>query len=548
MTPNRRALLLLLVIAVALASCGGGSGSGAPVAGTGTVRVALTDTPSYAFDNVWITVRAAWFNQSETAPFDASSSGWIRFPLAAPVTLNLAALSGDNNLVTVFDGVSLPAGTYRQILLFLEPTESAPAASAAAKGLRFNNQVDAGTLHAALRVPNAAQGIRVARTIAVAKGSLTRLAIDFDIGRDVVPFVRGTAREFLLQPRPNSFDLDNAGAIVGFVDNVAARDNTAQFEVLAEQFDAAAGARVVRRSAAVDNATGRFVLYPLPPGPTGAQRYDVVIRGIGRRTAIVGLVPVTAGTTPASGATVLGTAAAPIPMPSATDYRIAAAMTATTGALAKFYQDVSGTGYIVRHANFDPLSGTIADFPLAAGQVGLGTFAPGGGAITLSPTSPDGGDGTYRLVAEAALCTPSAAPTGGVAVTQALALNVFTVPGLDPAAPAVPAGVGVTATMPTGQGVGPMDNVIVFATFGGTILNVQPLGAMSDGASAANTVQNLPGGSAGTRFAQAAYGISAYGWTTGADNVLRIGTPDTLARPQDGPVAVTITLQKVTVQ
>ncbi len=544
MKMNRRAAILVLLIAFASSACSGKLEETT----AGTVTVALTDSPSYAFDNVWVTVRAVWFHKVGSAPFDNTATGWVRFTLANGMTVNLAALSGDNNVVTVFNSLSLGTGTYQQMLLFLEPTENALTPSAADAGLHFNNQVDNGALHAALRVPNAAQGIRVAdRSIQVDNGALVRLAIDFNVGRDVLPFDRGTVQEFLLQPRPVSFDLGNAGAIVGFIDNTAAADNAAFFEVLAQQVDTTLGARVVRRAAAVDNATGKFVLYPLVPTTTTTPRYDVVIRGIGRRTAIVTSIPVTAGTTPVSGATLLGSSASPITMDNAIlpDFRIAATISATSGALANFYQDVSGTGFVIRQANFHPLTGTISNFALAGDQVGVRGFVSSGAAITLVPTTPDGGLGTYRLIAEAPLFNASDSPGGGAPVIPSSVFSPVAITGLSPAAPAVSTNIGVAVGVPLT--VVPMDNLVVFATFGGTILNAQSLGLVTGptlpGSPLINAIFNLPGGTSTSQFALASYGVSAYGWRTSIDNVLRIGPVNLLAKPQTGDVSVAFTLQ-----
>ncbi len=547
MRTKRRAATLLLFTLFALSSCGGGSSGPAAPAGTGNVSVYLTDAPSYAFDNVWVTVSQVWFNPSDTAPFDnTTGTGWVRFTVPG-VTINLAALSGDNNVIRVFDNLALAEGTYRQMLLFLEPTENGRTASADNAGLLFNNQVDAGTLHAALRVPNAAQGIRVAGTFTVTAGALLRLAVDLNIGRDVLPFNRGVVKEFLLQPRPAVFDLDNAGAIVGFIDNVTAADNTVLLEVLAEQFTAGQSAHVVRRAAAVDNATGKFVLYPLAPTTTG-QLYDIVIRGIGRRTVIVTGVPVTTGTTPADNATNLGTSAKPITMDNAAtpDFRIAATITATSGALGTFHQ-ILGTDppYVVRQANFDPLSGTIADFPLSSDQINSSVFSVGafnGGTIVFSqvPTTPT--NGSYFLVAESPLYTASGFPAPlNPNVTTSTIFSPVVITGLTPALPAVPTIVNINAALQAADL--PLDNLVLFATYGGTILNARAV--LSVAASpVADSIVNLPGGAAGAPFSAATYGISAYGWRTSGDNVLRIAPPDKLARTQTGDATVSFTMQR----
>lgn len=91
-----------------------------------------------------------------------------------------------------------------------------------------------------------------------------------------------------------------------------------------------------------------------------------------------------------------------------------------------------------------------------------------------------------------------------------------------------------------------MDNVVIFATFGGTILNALSLGPVGDPPTINNAISNLPGGTAGATFSMASYGVSAYGWRTSVDNTLRIGSPVALARPQSGAASVSFTIQKVT--
>lgn len=92
-----------------------------------------------------------------------------------------------------------------------------------------------------------------------------------------------------------------------------------------------------------------------------------------------------------------------------------------------------------------------------------------------------------------------------------------------------------------------MDNVILFATFGGTILNVRPLGSVPGGTSVPNAIASLPGGLSGSPFTQGSYGVSAYGWRTGGtDNVLRIATPAGTADLRTGNATVNITMMNVT--
>ena len=124
------------------------------------------------------------------------------------------------------------------------------------------------------------------------------------------------------------------------------------------------------------------------------------------------------------------------------------------------------------------------------------------------------------------------------------------VKGLKPSAPAtsnaittpLPAGITVPRT------VAPLDNLVVFATHGGTIVNARSLGPVSaTGAVVPYSIAPLPGGQAGAIFPLAIYGVSAYGWRTGGtDNVLRIVDPAATADLRSGDAIVNINMVNVT--
>ncbi|HSA77675.1 MAG TPA: DUF4382 domain-containing protein, partial [Nitrospirota bacterium] len=82
------ALVLILAIFI-LHACGGGGGGGSATA-TGVATVSLTDAPG-DYEHVYITVQNIWFHTSNTAGPD--DSGWQRYPLFTPVTVDVIALS-----------------------------------------------------------------------------------------------------------------------------------------------------------------------------------------------------------------------------------------------------------------------------------------------------------------------------------------------------------------------------------------------------------------------------------------------------------------------
>jgi len=80
-------VFMLILSLLTLFACGGGGG-GAPA--TGGATVSLTDAPG-DYDHVYVTVRDIWFHSSDAAGPD--DGGWRRYPLAAPVTVDLLTLS-----------------------------------------------------------------------------------------------------------------------------------------------------------------------------------------------------------------------------------------------------------------------------------------------------------------------------------------------------------------------------------------------------------------------------------------------------------------------
>lgn len=505
----RLPVLSLLLSLTALWACGVGSA----ITQEGAVRVRLsgTATGEGGIDNAWVTVRAVRFHRLDTAePEDPDWVGW-RFPDGGTVTLNLAALRG-GALRTVFPDFSLPAGRYRQAMLFLEPTraDNDVLPSARAAGLRYNNQVDRATGPSPLRVPDAGRGIRLPGAFEVREDEVLDLAIDLDIGHDAVRVLRGAAEEYILKPLPRVFDLSRAGAIVGRVDAAAAADNSAFLEFRAEQPDGAF--RVVRRTSALADNTGRFVLYPLEPG-----RYDVVLGGRNRRTVIVRNVAVFQGGTPDSGAANLGT----IPMPAGTEYRVDVSVS-PAGSRVHFYQRLPNdpVPYEVRIRHVDPFTGRLPDnLFLPAGHPRAGNYVSSGGTISffdnlaldnaLQPLA-----GAFQAVAAA----PLHDRIGPVQVTPADDNLILTFGRLPPSAPALPCSAqGQISMSAPGLGLG---NGILFAVRGGQIVDRLDVSARMGDNGGPWLLGGLPGGSALSAFPQGVYGIDTLGWS---DNALAAG-------------------------
>jgi hypothetical protein len=335
----------------------------------------------------------------------------------------------------------------------------------------------------------------------VKKNGKLKIAIDFDAGHDVVKMDHDATTEYLLKPRLASFDLDNAGAIIGHIDSTsAANRSAAQFVVKAEQLAPGGFIHVVRRATFVADGTGTFVLYPLLPGV-----YDVLIRGVGYETTIIKNVPVVKGTTPQSSATVIPTVTLTA-SPSA-DYLASASIDSPTGAWIDYFQTLPGVGeapYEVRFRHFNPLTGQFSNFPLSFGPLQVGTYDSA--SITLTETVPVEGNGGFKAAAVAILYQPSSF----LNVTSASPAAHFG--PLSVKVPAVARSVSGTVTVPADK-TGLMDRGVLFAVHGGMIVNaVKVDGPMGSGGS--YTLDNLPGGTATQPLPGAFYGITAFGWSS----------------------------------
>jgi hypothetical protein len=127
------------------------------------VSVEATANAGAQYASVLVTVKEVWVNESATAaPDDAT---WLKFPLAAPQTLELADV--DNaGVKELASKLEVRPGTYRQIRLLLADRVEPLTASARSAGATFNDQVtffdEAGVESTLpLELPAAAHGIGI---------------------------------------------------------------------------------------------------------------------------------------------------------------------------------------------------------------------------------------------------------------------------------------------------------------------------------------------------------------------------------------------------
>ena len=518
-----------LALTLLLAACGGGGSPGSSGATTAQASVALADAPSLDFDHVWITVRQIDFHQLDTAgPTDPQ---WLTFPLPAPVTIDLTQYA-NGNLAQVFSGLSLPVGTYRQIRLLVVDDEAALTASALADRLQYNDQVDytdaGGVSHSRpLEIIGPRQGINLLGTFAVAAGAPLNLVLDFDLDDDVVRFpdpLGSGLDSFTLKPNLRYFDLAHSGAIIGQVDPTQLAVNGGgayNLVIKAEQLSADGSRHQVMRATTV-RSDGTFTLFPVAVAGT-TQNYDVLVRGRAMETLIVRNVPVTAGTTPSSGATQVSSAALPITAGAEYTMNLSTAM-APTGSWVNLFQtlpssiDPSPVPYEVRFRHVNPFTGLIEiPFPLSSGPLHVGDYLAAG-SPAFATVTPAEGSGSFDAV--------------GGALQYATSASVATAPPLSgtntsiqiPAlavAPAFAAG-QLTVNIATATPGRFTHGQLVVSRFG-MIVNSLPIDAdLANGGSV--TMTNLPSGTTASPDKGAFY----YAW-------LRVWNPSSL-RPHIVPV------------
>ena len=507
-------------------SCGGGSSGSVDSSSNaaGLVNVNLTDAPG-DYDNVWVTVTAVWFHTSNTAGPD--DSGWLKYPLSTPVTVDLLTLQ-NGNLTQMFGGLQPPNGTYQQIRVFLIGPDAALTASASAAKLIYNDQVnyqDANDTEqsAPLELVNPSKGIALYGTFTVASGSTLDLALDFDVNRDVLLFFVGTQQDYVLKPRLAYFDLSHVGAITGSVNcaNLVAAGNQGfawGLVIKAEMLSSSGDYDVVDRETGLKvNIAGNactFTLFPVHvPQGISTTNYDVLIRGRNMQTIIVQDVPVTVGTTPTSGATTLN--ATPLTLTMGNEYNAnmpANMPVVPTGADVKFYQTLTGgPTYEVRYQGVNPFTGIFTDDePLSASDLRVGPYA--GGNPMPQPVAPMGGAGVFAPYADAPYFMHTAALTGLLSMPTS-GVASFTIGSLSIASPANADSISGTITEST---AGTYDSGYLIVSHDGYIVTTLPLGPVlgAGGTGGPYAIANIPGGSTTQTFAPGLYYLHAFVWNS----------------------------------
>jgi hypothetical protein len=152
---------ILLAICAALAGC------------SSRTNVSATGSTPPQYQHVLITAQEVWFNTSATAT--AEDSGWAKFPLTTPVTVDLVTQS-NGSLGEIINDLQLAPGSYAQIRLIPVDASAALTTSAQALGASFNAEADyvdgTGSHQLALELPNPDKGIGIQASLTVPVGKV----------------------------------------------------------------------------------------------------------------------------------------------------------------------------------------------------------------------------------------------------------------------------------------------------------------------------------------------------------------------------------------
>lgn len=381
---NIRSKLAMVFAAGLLAACGGGGGGGGGIGGTGTMHVSLTDAPSCGYDQVNVTIDRVRVNQSSTAA-DADD-GWSEVVLSPARRVDLLTLQ--NGVLEDLGQTQLPAGKYTQLRLVLAPNDATNPLA--------NSVVPTGGTETALTTPSGQQsGLKMNVDIDVAADKIADVVLDFDACKSVVK--RGNSGEYNLKPVITVVPvISDAGMrVIGYVDPAL---GTATTQVSVQ----AAGVPV---KATAPDATGRFVLYPVPVGT-----YDLVVTSSGRVNAVMTGVPVVS-----TAFTTVNSATIPISPPVATVRSVTGTVTPATATVRALQALTGGPTVEVAWGAVDATTGAFS-FSLPIEASVKTAYVANPATLTFTPDATSAGK--YTLEAASA----------GVVKTQPIDANAVVPP------------------------------------------------------------------------------------------------------------------------
>jgi hypothetical protein len=309
--------------------------------------VSLTGNTPAQYSHVYVTTQEIWVNTSATAGPD--DSGWIKFPLSTPTTIDLVQENGGNLGTAVTDLKILP-GTYSQLRLIPVDASTELTSSAQSLGALYNSEADyvdsSGTTHQLpLELLNPDKGLGVQASLSVPIGNIgaalsgsengttttgttatgttssgvgigigststgtttpttgtssatsapnNQFALNFNGTTDLVQFSYGSpaTSAVMLNSHAAAYDLSQVGGISGTLSltNLTGTTGSSGLPAIVATAEVLStdGTRHIPVVSAPVDATGNFLLYPLNTSSSNPAYYDVVIHGPGIATIII---------------------------------------------------------------------------------------------------------------------------------------------------------------------------------------------------------------------------------------------------------------------
>jgi hypothetical protein len=409
----------VLLVAVVLGGCSSRS------------NISATGNVPGQYSHVYITAQAVWFNANATAGPD--DSGWVKFPLSTPATVDLVTDSNGNfgNLIT---DLKLKPGSYSQVRLIPVDATAPLTRSAQSIGATYNAEADyidsGGTTHQLpLELLNPDRGIGIQTSLSVplgnigaALGAKTRtgttttsaittpatttttpattgtssattranFALSIDGARDLAAFTYAATSAVMLSSHASAYDLSASGGIQGTLTltnltGISSASGLPDIQVSAELLSADGSRHFVVASTPV-NSDGSFTLYPLAANSSNIVDYDLVIHGHGIATIIIKGVQI-----PPTRSATIGTPTGTTTSPTTTSSTTTATTASTTTSGTITPTNLVSIGTLIPRAATSSYSANIA--------APAGSALPAGAQVAFYQTLPASGEVPYVIEA-----------------------------------------------------------------------------------------------------------------------------------------------------
>ncbi len=535
----------------ALVACGGGGGGGGSTPpppstpSSAVLSVTLSGGAAPGIDHLWVTITGVALHASATHVYGDGDAGWVTLTLAAPLTVDLAdpSLASGGAVSLLRQSVSA-LGTFAQLRLLLAPSDPAYplAASASAKGLRFNDQVqytDGGGSHdVPLETPDSQAGLRLLTPFNLSADTTTPLAIEMNASAlarrtSVAGADRFTLRDELqlynqqLLTALGDGNLQIDGSIFDSISGQLATTNfcigashaNCIHDVVASATTLSADGRFHTEVRSVSvSAAGTFLLYPLP----SQSFYDVVIHGGNMQTIVVHNVFVDPTGILKPAPTALSSAATPLlPVLDTSERSVSIANALVPGSSRVFFgQTVAGSGgtgaavpYTIATAAADPATGRlVSSVTLPGGPIHYAQFnttTDGNGTPpSFAIVTPTEGAAAWTAWSQGTLATSTSATTPLASGASSLSLP-------NPVARAGFAAGTLSVTLAGSASNSPDHAELIVSNDGGTVSVVDVTALLASHGGTATV--SVPSGSAVDAPGAAVYGVALRTWVAASE-------------------------------